>query len=240
MPHPQPEHRPTADPYRDLEVIDERAPRTNQAVVGLLALAGAVFGWPLAWALLALQLLIGLTFGRRYCLPCRLYFDLIQPRFGEGRLEDSRAPRLANMIGFVFLSAAAIAWWAGAPAAATVLGSIVAALALLAAVTGFCAGCELYRIGAHLRGISSAHGAERIDPADLLDGTGGAQRTIVSFTHPLCTDCRELAETLAAGPDRFVEVDVREQPGLARKYGIAIVPTAVAVGPDGTVLERLT
>jgi hypothetical protein len=37
----------TADPWRDTEVIDSRAPRTNQAVVGVGALLGAVFGWPL-------------------------------------------------------------------------------------------------------------------------------------------------------------------------------------------------
>jgi hypothetical protein len=226
-----------ADPYRDLDVIDERAPRTNQAVVGLVALAGVVFGWPLAWALMGLQLLVGLTLGRRFCLPCRLYFDLLQPRFGEGRLEDSRAPRLANIIGTVFLGGAALAWWAGAETLATVLGAIVAALALLAAVTGLCVGCELYRIGARLRGISPGR-ADRIDPSDLV-GAGGAARTVVSFTHPLCTDCRELADSLAAGPDPLVLIDVREQPALARKYGIAIVPTAFAVGADGTVLERL-
>ena len=230
--------RPSADPYRDLEVIDERAPRTNQAVVGLVALAGVVFGWPLAWALMALQLLIGLTLGRRFCLPCRLYFDVLQPRIGEGRLEDSRAPRLANMIGTAFLGGAALAWWAGAVMLAVVLGAIVAALALLAATTGLCVGCELYRAGARLRGIAPG-GTDRIDPADLTGGAGGPGRTVVSFTHPLCTDCRELADSLAAGPDPLVLVDVREQPALARKYGIAIVPTAFAIGPDGTVLERL-
>jgi thioredoxin-like negative regulator of GroEL len=36
-----------------------------------------------------------------------------------------------------------------------------------------------------------------------------------------------------------LQIDVRSQPELARKYGIAIVPTVVAVAPDGTVLERL-
>jgi len=33
-----------------------------------------------------------------------------------------------------------------------VLGSIVAALALLAAVTGFCTGCEAYKLGSFLLG----------------------------------------------------------------------------------------
>src|SRR3954454_17513704 len=73
----------TADPWRDTDVIDERAPRFNQAFVGIVALLGAIFGWPLAWALMSAQLLIGLTLGRRFCLPCLAYFELVQPRFGE-------------------------------------------------------------------------------------------------------------------------------------------------------------
>ena len=227
-----------ADPYRDTEVIDERAPRANQTVVGLVALAGALFGWPLAWALMAAQLLVGLTLGRRWCLACLAYFELIQPRFGEGRLEDARAPRLANMIGTVFLSAAAAAWWLGGETVGLALGAIVAALALLAAATGFCAGCELYRLQARLRGISPRHN-DRIDPADLGLGTEAGARTVVQFTHPLCTECRELAAELARGADPVVELDVRDRPDLARRYGVAIVPTAVAIGPDGAVLERI-
>lgn len=217
-------------------MIDERAPRVNQTVVGLVALAGVLFSWPLAWALMAAQLFVGVTFGRRFCLTCLAYFELIQPRFGEGRLEDSRAPRLANIIGIAFLGGAAIAWWSGLQTLALVLGSLVAALALLAAATGFCAGCEIYRLSARMRGISSRH-HDRIDPADL--GGLGDRRTIVQFTHPLCTECRELASELGRGPDPVLELDVRERPDLARKYGIAIVPTAVAVGADGLVLDRI-
>jgi hypothetical protein len=33
-------------------------------------------------------------------------------------------------------------------------------------------------------------------------------------------------------------VDVRDRPDLAKKYGIAIVPTVLAVAPNGEVLER--
>jgi Domain of unknown function (DUF4395) len=226
----------SADPYRDTAVIDERAPRFNQTLVGVVALAGVVFGWPLAWALMALQLLIGVSLGRRFCLACLAYFELVQPRIGEGRLEDSRAPRLANMMGIVFLGSAALAWWAGAETLGAVLGALVATLALLAASTGFCAGCEIYRLRARLRGISPRH-HDRIDPGDLTPGLG--PRTLVQFTHPLCTDCRELAGSLAGGGDPLIELDVRERPDLAHKYGVTIVPTVVAVGPDGGVLERL-
>ena len=111
-----------ADPYRDLDVIDSRAPRFNQATIGMLsAVAVATGSWWLL-AILAAQLLVGLAFGRRFCLPCIAYFELVQPRFGEGPLEDARPPRFAN------------------------------GLALLAAVTGFCTGCEAYKLGALLLG----------------------------------------------------------------------------------------
>src|SRR5260221_3867646 len=156
----------TADPWRDTDVIDTRAPRFNQAVVGIVALAGALLGWPLLWALMGAQLLIGLTLGRRFCLTCLAYFELIQPRFGEGELEDSRPPRLANMIGFVFLGAAALTWWLGSPATGTALAAVVASLALLAAASGFCAGCEIYPLSARLRGISPTR-HRPIQPSDF-------------------------------------------------------------------------
>jgi hypothetical protein len=141
-----------ADPYRDLDVIDSRAPRFNQATIGLLSLLAVVAGWWWLLALLALQLGVGLTFGRRYCLPCLAYFELVQPRFGEGPLEDSRPPRFANMVGAVVLGAAALTWAAGFAATGIVLGSIVTVLALLAAATGFCTGCEAYKLGSVLVG----------------------------------------------------------------------------------------
>lgn len=142
----------TADPYRDLDVIDSRAPRTNQAVVGLVSVLAVATGWWWLLALLALQLAVGLSFGRRYCLPCLAYFELIQPRFGEGPLEDSRPPRAANVVGLVVLAAASAAYAGGATGLGVVLGLLVAALALLAAVTGFCTGCEAYKLGCLLRG----------------------------------------------------------------------------------------
>jgi hypothetical protein len=40
------------------------------------------------------------------------------------------------------------------------------------------------------------------------------------------------------GPSTVL-IDVSRRPDLARKYGVAVVPTIVAVHPDGTVFERL-
>jgi len=141
-----------ADPYRDTQVIDERAPRVNQAVVGIVALVAVVTAWWLLLALLALQLALGLTLGRRWCLACVFYFEVLQPRLGEGPLEDSRPPRFANMVGLGFLSAASVAYLVGWATLGAVLGGIVAALALLAAVTGFCAGCNAYKLLCALTG----------------------------------------------------------------------------------------
>jgi hypothetical protein len=142
----------SADPYRETDVIDSRAPRFNQAVVGLVSVLAVATGWWWLLALLALQLAVGVTFGRRFCLPCVAYFELVQPLVGEGELEDARPPRVANMVGIAVLGAASVAYAAGWEAPGAALGLLVAALALLAAATGFCTGCEAYKLGLRLTG----------------------------------------------------------------------------------------
>ena len=142
----------TADPYRDLELIDSRAPRFNQTVIGLVALVAVATGWWWLLALLAANLASGLTFGRRFCVTCVFYFAVIQPRIGEGPLEDSRPPRAANIVGLVFLAGASLAYAGGLGVVGGALALIVAALALLAALTGFCTGCEAYKLSCRLRG----------------------------------------------------------------------------------------
>jgi len=226
-----------ADPYRDTDVIGSRAPRTNQAIVGSLSLLAAITGWWPILGILAGQLAIGLLFGRRYCLPCLLYFEVIQPRIGEGPIEDSRPPRFANVVGAIFLGSATLAYLVGLSAVGLALALLVAALALLAAITGLCVGCEIYRVAARMRGVR----ARRIDSVDLAElgasGTGG--EIVVEFTHPLCTDCRSLEAELRAAGRTVVTVDVSRRPELARKYGVVLVPTAVAVTASGAVVERL-
>jgi hypothetical protein len=141
-----------ADPYRDLTVIDSRAPRFSQATIGILSIVAVVTGAHWLVGLLALQLVLGLTLGRRWCIQCVAYFELVQPRFGEGPLEDSRPPRVANMVGAVVLGASTLCYALGWGAAGTVLALLVAALALIAAATGFCTGCEAYKLACRLTG----------------------------------------------------------------------------------------
>jgi hypothetical protein len=227
----------TADPYRDLDVIDSRAPRFNQTIVGFGATLAVLTGWWPILLALGLQLGIGLRFGRRYCIPCVIYFELIQPRLGEGPIEDSRPPRFANLIGFVVLTAASAAYVVGLPLLGLALGLLVAVLALLAATTGLCVGCELYKLGARMRGIRR----RTLDWVDLpaLGVVAPAGELVVSFGHPLCTDCQTLEAEVRASGRPLVSIDVRSSRGIARKYGVAVVPTAVLVAPDGSVSARL-
>jgi hypothetical protein len=143
----------SVDPYRDTTVVDARAPRFTQAVIGVLALAAFATGWWPLLAILAAQLAIGVTLGRRWCVPCVFYFEVLQPRFGEGPIEDARPPRFANVVGVVVLGTASIAHALGLHAIGWGLGLLVAGLAVFSAATGFCVGCEAYKVLARFRGI---------------------------------------------------------------------------------------
>ena len=60
-------------------------------------------------------------------------------------LEEAAPPRFANTLGLAFTASASILYFGfGLHTAAWVLGVLVAALALLAATTGLCVGCEFY------------------------------------------------------------------------------------------------
>lgn len=224
----------TADPYRDLDVVDERAPRFNQGAVALLSIVALASGaWWVA-TLMGLQLAIGLLFGRRYCLPCVFYFEVVQPRIGEGPIEDARPPRFANILGAAFLLGATALHLLGLHTAGWVLIGMVAALATLAVVTGFCMGCTMYRLISRLRGVRPGH-HDRVDLSDF--GTGSP--SVIQFTHPLCSDCRELERQLTDAGDVVVLVDVSKERELALKYHVDVVPLALRVSSEGRVLERL-
>lgn len=224
----------TADPYRDVDVVDERAPRFNQAAVAATTALALITGQPWIAGLMGVQLAVGLVFGRRYCLPCVFYFEVVQPRVGEGPVEDARPPRFANVMGAAFLLAASAAHLAGLQAVGWTLIAMVAALATLAVVTGFCMGCSMYRLLSRLRGIRPGH-HDRLDTGDF----GIAWESVVQFTHPLCSDCKELERSLAAAGEEVLLVDVTRSPALARKYHVDVVPLALRVTSEGRVLERL-
>lgn len=226
----------TADPYRDNDVIDARAPRVNQAIVALACLGALISGWWGIASVMGLQLVFGLLLGRRWCLPCLLYFEVIQPRLGEGEVEDSRPPRFANLLGAAFLSGATLFHLAGLHLLGWFLIALVGALAALAAVTGLCVGCSLYKLTARLRGIRPG-GVRSIDLVEV--GCASSGPLVVQFTHPLCTECQKLESRLMAEGRDIVTVDVSKRRELAHKYNISVVPAAFTVSHDGRVVSRL-
>jgi thiol-disulfide isomerase/thioredoxin len=225
-----------ANPFTDLLVIDRNAPRFNQGVVAVGSSAALLTGfWPLL-ALLGTQLAVTVLFGRTYCLPCLAYFRLIQPLVGEGELEDSRAPRFANILGAFFLLGGSALWAAGFVAAGQALGALVAVLATLAVTTGLCVGCEAYRVLARLRGIKGGS----VDLVDLEQlGAHGQGEVVVLFTHPLCADCQQVGPRLEQAGNTVVSVDVSRRKDLAKKYGVTVVPLAYLVSADGQVQRRV-
>jgi hypothetical protein len=220
----------------DLSVIDVRAPRFNQTVVAVGVSIGVVTGfWPLLLVLGA-QLAVTVLFGRKYCVPCLFYFEVIQPRLGPGKVEDSRAPRFANVLGAIFLLAASAAYATGFTAIGFGLGAMVAVLASLAATTGLCVGCEVYRVIAKLRGVRGGS-IDQLDVSSL--GASVSEGAVVLFTHPLCSDCQTLGTELDARGAHVVRVDVSKRRDLAKKYGVSIVPLAVEVDAGGRVKRRV-
>ena len=143
-----------ADPYRDLDVIDSRAPRFNQIVVGTLALVAVRRGLavaprpPRSPAHRGPHASAGAT-----ASPASRTSSSSSRSSARAQLEDARPPRFANMVGVDVPHR-------GVPRVR--LGGfemhrrrsrhLVAALALLAATTGFCAGCEAYKLGHLLTG----------------------------------------------------------------------------------------
>lgn len=131
--------------------IDPRAPRFNQGVVGAFALAAFLLDAPLLLPVLALLLGAGAFLGPQWNPLSLLWRHAIVPLLRLGppaKTKDAAPVRFAQAVGFAFLAAAS-ALLLAAPAGAAALAGwglalAVAALALLAAITDICVGCEMY------------------------------------------------------------------------------------------------
>jgi hypothetical protein len=74
-----------------------------------------------------------------------VFARVIRPRIGPpAELEDSRPPRFAQVVGFVFSVLALIGFALGAPALFYIAVGFALVAALLNASIGLCLGCEMY------------------------------------------------------------------------------------------------
>jgi uncharacterized protein DUF4395 len=128
-------------------MVDPRQPRVGQAITGVVLAVGFIAGWPavlpITAVILALASLVGGPFNP-YVHMYRLVKRVLRWR-PPRELEEAAPPRFANTLGFVFTLTATILYYSlHLHVAAWSLGVLVAALALLAATTGLCVGCEFY------------------------------------------------------------------------------------------------
>jgi len=80
--------------------------------------------------------------------PYSIFFKkVVRPRIGApAELEDSRPPRFAQLVGFVFTAVALLGFLAGAATVGLVATALALVAALLNASIGLCLGCELYLV----------------------------------------------------------------------------------------------
>lgn len=130
-------------------LIDARQPRLGQGITGTLLVLNFVLGLnPVIIPVLAVVMGCASLLGPKFNLYAYL-FKALKDRFGPPKeLEEPWPPRFANLLGFVFLTIASIAFYVfDSSVVAWGVGLLVAALALLAAITGVCVGCEFFVIG---------------------------------------------------------------------------------------------
>ncbi|HUZ84737.1 MAG TPA: DUF4395 domain-containing protein [Gaiellales bacterium] len=136
-------------------MVDPNLPRFNQSAVALLTVVAFVTGWWQLVPALAAVLAAGSQFGPRTMLFGRIYVHLVAPllpRRGPVQLEPAAPPQFAQTMGAAALAAASVAFALGLASAGWALTALVSALALLAAATRWCVGCELFVLIARTRG----------------------------------------------------------------------------------------
>jgi hypothetical protein len=128
------------------KAIDPRQPRVGQAITGTVLAFGFIAGWP--QVLPAIAVVLGVVLLAGPFSPYVYAYGAVKRVLGWNpppELEEAAPPRFATLLGFVFTSLAAILYYpVDAHIAGWALGVLVAALALLAATTGLCVGCEFY------------------------------------------------------------------------------------------------
>jgi hypothetical protein len=151
-------------------LVDPRLPRLGQAVTGTVLGLGFVLDWPALLPAVAVVLAAASLLGPR-ANPYGYLFRWTKRAFrlgAPGYLEEAAPPRFSNTVGFLFTAAASVAYFGfGAATLAWTLALIVSALALLAAITGLCVGCELYVLARRL--ATRGRVTERL----TVPGTGG-------------------------------------------------------------------
>ncbi len=208
-----------------LAAVHPLQPRFAQAITGVLALEALVFDQPVVLVVALALILLSLA-GPRWS-PVAWIFRRIAPPAAE--LEPAAPVRFSQVLAAVALTAAIALIALGAVVAGWIVAGLVAVMALFSAISGYCVGCEAYRLVLGMR-----RGAAEDVREDL--GLTGAGPWLVVLTAPGCTRCEPLVrEVQSIAPDReVVKVDLAQRPRAAA-LPVRSVPAALAVGADGSL-----
>ncbi len=142
----------TESPTHTSALVDPRAPRFGQAITTALLLGGVALATPELVYLTAAILGVTVLSRWRVDLYRLLWHHLVIPIVGPPAQREAAAPhRFAKLLGAVGSAIATVFLLAGVPLIGFAIAAIVGLLAGLAATTGFCLGCRMYRQVSFLR-----------------------------------------------------------------------------------------
>lgn len=133
-------------------LIDPRAPRFGQTLTALGLGTAVLIDLPILLYATAAVLLVAVISGWRIDLYAALWGRVGIPIVGQPTEREPAAPhRFARVLGAIGAGLASALVFAGVTPAGSIVAALVALLAFLAASTGFCLGCRMYRHVARFR-----------------------------------------------------------------------------------------
>lgn len=211
------------------DLVHPQLPRVAQAVTGVLSVVALLLQdhWVI---LVALALVVLALVAPRWSLVTIL-FRALAP--APSTLEPVAPVRFSQRLAAGALTAGFVLIVAGADTVGWVVIGLVAVMALVSAITGFCVGCAVYRL--ILRG-RSADG----DVRELIGLTGSGPWVVV-LTAPGCARCEPVARQVESTvPDgAVVRVDLSRTPAATR-LPVASIPAILTVDSDGRVAHTAT
>jgi hypothetical protein len=129
----------------EVSLVDPRAPRFGQTVTAAGLLAGIVLEAPVLVFGVASVLVLAVASGWRIDAYAVLWRTAIAPRLRAAEPEPAAPHRFARLIGAVGTASSSALLVAGFPGVGYAVAAAIALAAGLAATTGLCLGCRMYR-----------------------------------------------------------------------------------------------
>lgn len=127
-------------------MVDPRAPRFGQTLTALGLGGAVVFDTPILLYAVAVVLVAAVASGWRLDLYAAVWRTLVVRALGSPTEREAAAPhRFARVLGAIGATLASVLVVAGFVTPGYAVAAAVAGLAALAASTGLCVGCRMYR-----------------------------------------------------------------------------------------------